>query len=261
MRGTLRLSILRTTTGLFCAILLSSCASPSVEPSKEERLGDLHVQSGLADIHEGRFADAIRSLLQATKLTPKDPKAWDALGIAYFGRKETRKSEEAFRKALQMDPTYSQARLNLAAMLIEVRRYAEARKELELVKQDSTFNMRDKVYFNLAIIDLNQNNLDRAEKAFALAAGENKTNCLAWLKLAETRAKLGRTASSFEAYRNASSGLCYSFPEAHFAFGAALAENEEFDSARKKLTEVSERFPNTSWARMAREKLKTISAQ
>jgi tetratricopeptide (TPR) repeat protein len=75
-----------------------------------------HAQLGLCQLELGNYARAERALAQATRLAPEDKSSWNHLGIASRARGNLRRSAAAFRRALQISPTYEQAKVNLARL-------------------------------------------------------------------------------------------------------------------------------------------------
>ena len=71
----------------------------------------------LADAED--FGNAAAELEQAVKYAPGSAVAWMNLGNAYRGLKEFDKAEEAYRKALQLDPKLTAANYNLAILFLD----------------------------------------------------------------------------------------------------------------------------------------------
>lgn len=242
-------------------LVLSACATGTKEPSKEERLGDLHLRAGRIDISEGNFPSAIQSLRQAVKLLPNNPEAWEALGLAYYGRRDYKAAEASLRKAIAINPNFTQARLNFGAFLLDRGKLEEARKELEFTVRDSAFEQQDRSFFNLAQLELKVGNSKAAEAFLKRATEENSSNCNAWLALAKLQSKQNRTIDAVESYRRATGGICYGNIQAHFEFAALMKRAKEFDTARKKYAEIIEKFPETRWSLQAKEQLRSLPIQ
>ncbi len=69
-----------------------------------------------AYIRLGQNEEAVKSLQEAIKSNPEDKISYFSLGTLYDQLKQPKKSEEAFKKALEIDPDYFDALLNLSAM-------------------------------------------------------------------------------------------------------------------------------------------------
>ncbi|MDI6775635.1 MAG: tetratricopeptide repeat protein [Syntrophales bacterium] len=72
--------------------------------------GRVHLNIGIAYIESGQYNAALKELLEAEKLTPKDPKLHYFLGIAYYyGKGLNEKAIDEFNRALDLKPDYSEA--------------------------------------------------------------------------------------------------------------------------------------------------------
>ncbi len=85
------------------------------EPGVEERLQQAFAayRRGLNALREQRLPEAIAALRESLQHAPRNPRAWSNLGVAYLLDRQWEKAEEAFRRALDIDPSYEPARFNL----------------------------------------------------------------------------------------------------------------------------------------------------
>jgi serine/threonine protein kinase/Tfp pilus assembly protein PilF len=74
-----------------------------------DNLGSLLCQLGQMD-------EGIRYLSEAIKVDAQNPKTWNNLGIAYVHSHEHQKAKACFEKAIQLDPDYQKAKINLQAL-------------------------------------------------------------------------------------------------------------------------------------------------
>ena len=111
--------------GLLGLFLLTGCAS-----SKEAEFRKLQARSayetGLSHLREGRTALGLNSLQEAANLAPEEPAYLNSLGLVLLDLKQLREAEEAFRKAIALDPSYAMAHHNLGVALAESGRWEEA---------------------------------------------------------------------------------------------------------------------------------------
>ncbi len=61
------------------------------------------VSYGALQVDAGRFAEALPSLERAVTLDPRNPRAWDNLGMAYKGTQQIERAADAFQRAAQLD--------------------------------------------------------------------------------------------------------------------------------------------------------------
>ncbi len=128
-------------------LLILSCAQKEKKSEGEWRyLYDL----GLSAFYAKNYSEAIAHLYRATKIAPKEPKVWNALGLTYMEVEEFKKAEEAFRMALTADPTYSEAKMNLGILFYRAKDYRRAVKVLEEAVSDELFDKKHVAFYHLA---------------------------------------------------------------------------------------------------------------
>lgn len=93
-----------------------------------------------------RFTDAESFARRAVQLQPKNPVAWDRLGVALQARGLfNNETENAYRKAVELDPQFSVAYAHLARTLNRMGRKDEAAplydKATQLAKEPATLNL------------------------------------------------------------------------------------------------------------------------
>ena len=89
--------------------------------------------SGINEVREGQYTSGLNKLLQAKKYIPNKAELWNALGMAYFAKKDFVKSEESFKHAMALKPEDNSARSNLGAIYLEQGKLAQAQREFETV--------------------------------------------------------------------------------------------------------------------------------
>ncbi len=71
-------------------------------------------REGARSYQEKRYADAIRCFQELLMEHPGFPDVLNFLGVAYCGEKAYEEAEAAFKRAIEMNPDYTEPRLNLA---------------------------------------------------------------------------------------------------------------------------------------------------
>ncbi|MBI3804541.1 MAG: tetratricopeptide repeat protein [Nitrospirae bacterium] len=84
-------------------------------PSREVRrfLGETFFQMGTLLAEAKRYPEASDLLIQSTRTWPPSAKAYNNLGEVYRRMKETKKAEQAYAKALEINPKYADAHYNI----------------------------------------------------------------------------------------------------------------------------------------------------
>jgi Flp pilus assembly protein TadD len=68
-------------------------------------------------LHDGQLVDALSALRDVVKASPKNPYAFQLLGIALFEAGELEAARDAYRAALTLAPQYLGARVHLSHVL------------------------------------------------------------------------------------------------------------------------------------------------
>lgn len=238
---------------------LTSCSSEPPAPSANERKSDAKLQEGVDALQRQAYPEALRALLEANRYNPnKSALVWTNLGVAYAGLGENGKAEEAWRKALQINPAHHDARLNLGILYLDRQHFAEAERIFKEASKDLAYPKHDQVAYQLARLYAIENKPLLAEQQLKIAARENPANCGAWMQLGFMQKERGDYAEAAASMKGASSGVCYKNPQAHYELATILLKNQEIPQAKSKLLEIIQHFPSSEWAVKSEETLNMI---
>ncbi len=127
--------------------ILSCSPKPQKVPEEEWRyLYDL----GMSSFYAKNYSEAIANLYKASQIAPKEPIIWNALGLAYMSVEEYRKAEQAFKKALEANKDFSEAKMNLGILYAREKDYKRAIEFLQKALEDETFDKKHVAYYHLA---------------------------------------------------------------------------------------------------------------
>jgi tetratricopeptide (TPR) repeat protein len=130
---------------------------------------------------ENRIDKAVKHLRNGIALDPGNTDAYNDLGVIYFNTNEPAKALEAFSAMIEIDPDCFRAYVNMAFLLNQQQRYAEAervaRRAVDLRKLDS----KARYLLGMALAS-QRKNLQEAEENLGAAATE----------VAEARLELSR---------------------------------------------------------------------
>ena len=95
-----------------CSLLIfSGCSLPRIIILKDPLSPEEHINLGVTYEKQGDFDNAIKEYDLAAK---KLPRAYLYLGNAYFQKKDWKRAEEGYQKAIQKEPDQADAYNNLA---------------------------------------------------------------------------------------------------------------------------------------------------
>lgn len=243
---------------VLASAIATGCASKPSGPSANERRADALLQEGVDALQRKSYTEALRSLLEANKFNPKSALIWTDLGVAYAGKTELAKAEECWRKALQIDATHNDARLNLGVLYLNNKHYPEAERLLKEAAKDIAYQNADQVAFQLARLYLIQNKPLVAEQQLKVAVRDNASNCGAWMKLSSIQQERGDYAEAAQSMKGATMGVCYKNPRAHFELATLLLKAHDVPQAKSKLLEIIQLFPTSEWAEKSEATLNMI---
>ena len=147
---------------------------------KQKDIALLHMQIGISHLGTGQHILALRELMKAHRLYPQSPAIQHQLGLAYFIRKKYLLAEKHLRKALALKKNFTDARNDLARVLIAQEKDAEALEQVHLVLQDLIYTDEERAWNNKGLAHLNLGQLKEAEKSFLRAVSLNPSSCLSY---------------------------------------------------------------------------------
>lgn len=190
---------------LICLLALFTFGCVTAEDVKK---ADAFRELGLTYLHEGNTPDALRMLMEARELNPKNAHIHHELGLAYFSREMHAEAEACFIEAIRLQPDLSEARMNLGTLYIATGRFEEAAVLLEQVATDPLYHRPYRAFNNLGIV----------------------------------YSELGRNEDAITAYRQ-SLKLAPGFCQAHFNLAAVLQDEGRYPQADKHIQEAANRCP------------------
>jgi Flp pilus assembly protein TadD len=148
------------------------------------------------------YSEAIANFFIATQKAPNEPKVWNALGIAYMEVFEYEKAESAFRRALEVDKKFTEARLNLGVMYFRKKDYENALREIKTALADEAFPHKHIAFYYLARIYKALDNQNLYLENLRKATAYNPMFFEAQLELANAYEEMGDYRSALDVYRN-----------------------------------------------------------
>ncbi len=176
---------------LIASLLVACSAVPVVNESNIRKASEVNAKLGLGYMQEGHDETALNKLLKAIKQNPENADAHQYLAVLYGRLNRPREADQHFKKALEIMPDSSLSsrvaavRNNYAVFLCKQKRYDEANKYFEMVSKDPLYQLRDRLFENMAQCEQNKGNLQQAEKFFTKALKLNSRSRKSLLGLAQ----------------------------------------------------------------------------
>jgi tetratricopeptide (TPR) repeat protein len=115
--------------GLCALLLLAGCSLPRIIILKDPLTPEEHLNLGVAYEKKGEFEAAVKEYQLAAK---KLPLAYLYLGNVHYQKKELRKAEEYYKKAIKNEPGNADAHNNLAWLYYTEKENLEQAESLAL---------------------------------------------------------------------------------------------------------------------------------
>jgi type IV pilus assembly protein PilF len=245
---------------LSLVVLSTSCSSnANRELTTEQRKAEVYYTQGTNELVNKNYQKALTNLLAAKELDPKDSKIRNNLGMAYYFREQLALAEEELKTAISLDEKNTDARLNLGSLYMSKNRFKEARTLFEKAAKDLTFTNQYRNYYNLALLSLAEGDRRQAFVYLEKSIKEREDYCTAHFKLGELYAEEFRFQQALASFREAGKGTCVSEPAPLYHQALALQNLNRPAEAKRKFTEVMEKFSSTRFSTMAGIQLKKIN--
>lgn len=164
--------------GFFYLIFVFGCATPHAAQSNKQKAAELKMEIGVSHLERNNLPLALKELLNALELDPKNPYINNNLGIVYFLREKYELSVKYFTEAIRLNPAFTEAKNNLARVHIEQKLYSKAGPLLDEVLSDLTYTNADSANFNYGLFYFNQKQYTEAKPYFSKVLANNREDCL-----------------------------------------------------------------------------------
>ncbi len=135
------------------------------------------MEIGVSHMERNNLPMALKELLGALELDPKNPYIQNNLGIVYYLREKYDLSVKYFTEAIALYPQFTEAKNNLARVFIEQKQYSKASRLLDEVLADLTYTNAHSAHFNYGLLYFSQNKFDQAKTYLAKILSDNREDC------------------------------------------------------------------------------------
>lgn len=132
---------------------------------------------------------------------PASFRAWNNLGTAYVKSGQASLAEDAFRRALDREPEYPPARVNLAILWKDEGRLEEAYSLIENFRETKIGTFSAEIYYNMGAIFASKGALDWATFHYAQAVNRLPDYAEAHFNLALVYRRAGKKAEARRSFQ------------------------------------------------------------
>lgn len=237
------------------ALFIAGC----VTTQKQADQAALHLQLAVSLIQQQNYPVALQELLTAQDLDPQNADTQAYLGYVYFMRERIDLAEKHFKKAISLNPKFSDAKNNLARVYIETSRPKEAEVLLKEILEDYTYTNFPRAYFNYGLLEFNRKNYRTSLGYFTKTIQQDRENCLAHVYIGRNYLELKQAAVAVEEL-NKAINFCQpaEIDDAHYYNAIALFRNNQKDLATIRFQELLKIYPSGKNRESAKKMLDVI---
>lgn len=243
---------------LFLAVVVSACSSGKDLVGKSKK-ADIHYSYGTQALIEKNYTSAISHLMQAADHDPKNPEIQNNLGMAYYFKGEKELALKHIRLALELNPSNTDALVNLASLAFERGDLAGAEKYYLRALKDLGYEKHARTYYNLSLIEMRRKNTVKALALLESSLKEEENYCPAWFQKGMINYQLRRFKDAERNFHQAQLGICVNDPGPLYWHAATEIELGNYLNARMKLDDLMTRFGTTSYGAMAQQKISELN--
>ena len=225
-------------------------------PDPKDKVGVLEqYRQGLELVRRNRLADATRLFQAVVAENPAMADVWGEIAGLLVRQGRLEEALAAYKRLVEAAPQEPAAIVTVTQVLVELRRFDEARAQAELALKllpASEARWRATAHKMLMRIALASGDLAGARAEAALGEQEDPLLPLTDLVEGMIDHEGGRFADAlphFEAALRRSSGRTFEIPDLHFYIGDSLARLERYSEAEPQLKEEVRLFPGSIRAR------------
>jgi type IV pilus assembly protein PilF len=228
---------------LALALALTLAAGCRTIPEKDRQSSDIHYDLGIQAQQAGQMQDALAEYTESLRLNPKNPQAHHAMGLLMhhaFGRPD--QAEEHFRRALELEPQFTEAKVNLGNLHLDRQRYDQAAKLYEQALADMRYRTPEFAQGNLGWAEYKRGNVEKGINHIKAAVTLNPEFCLGYRNLGSIYDEQGKTEEAcvqFRRYRE----KCPNVADAHYRSGVCLAKLGQTQEAVQRFADCESLAP------------------
>lgn len=196
-------------------LVLAGCAAtpPAGEGSRDSASGSrefqrakIHTELGAGYFARGQYAVALQELNIALAADSGYAPAYNILGLLRAELREEKLAEEAFHRAISLQPQYSEAQNNFGLYLCQRGRLEEALSRFDLALGNPLYPTPEKALANAGACSLKKGDAAGAEVFFMRALRHAPNLGIALLGMAEVDFRLNRLLAARGKLRQLSDG-------------------------------------------------------
>ena len=234
--------------------LLSLACSSGIDAEKQRENAEYHYKLANGHFYQKEIVHALRELTECLKIEPDHPDAHHLMGFIFFGRKEHATAERHFRKALSLRGAFHEARANLGAVLLAMKRWQEAIEALGPLQNATLYSTPWLVHNNLGYAYEQLGQRSQALKHYRMSVFHNAKFCLGYNNLGALYRKMGQRDLAID-YLMRAIKRCEKYAEPHFHLGTIYEDLGRVRDARIEFKQCFDVAPESAVGRRCRMRM------
>jgi len=248
MRWKAELGVLVMLCGLGAGTSMAQTVlQPSTTPPPKPTTSDTRLVDAQKAVDQNDYARAAALLGDFLKDHPENAAAHFQLAFAYGELKRTDESVAEYRRAIEIDPSFSEAHLNLGLTLLNRGDNSGAATQFLHAVELMPGQAKPRYLAGLALERAGK--LPEAIQQYEQAGAADTKGYEIYFRWGLTLERVGRAADAEDRLRQAIA-LRPDFAPAHLALAGALLDEKKSDAAAAELAEYLKQNPNDTNARM-----------
>lgn len=241
-----------------CIVIFLFASCKSFNDRSEER-AQLRLQLGVSYLQQGNYPLALKELLAAEELDPKNPQIQNNLGLLYFVRDKLELSVKHFARAYELDNKFTDAKNNLARVYIELKQFTIAQRLLEEVSADLTYQYQIKADMNYGLLEFYRSRFKEAKKHFKKVLAQDREDCFAQVFLGRSFLELKENTQAVDQLEKATA-FCkiVGIDDAHYFSAIALYRTGEKEQSLVRFQELLDLFPQAKYREQSKKMIDII---
>ena len=227
---------------LAAALALALLAGCQTVSKKDRELANVQYDLAVKARATGDARTALGEIEKAVKLDPTNAEVRNLQGLLLFlpPFRQTEQAIAAFRKAVELKPGYSDAKVNLGAAYMSLERWEDALQPLDEARQDLLYRDAHLAEGNYGWCRYKLGDRPTAIRHLTNAVSMNPGFCVGYRNLAEIHEAGGELDTAVR-YLERYAKACPAIPEADFRRGQVLLKQGEVCAARDAFLSCSEK--------------------
>lgn len=240
------------------ALLASACGTMHKQVTeRDKQSAGSYYQLALNYFTSNQIIESLQSLKDAVTYNPRDPQVHNLYGLIYLYKGMLPEAEKSFKSALQYDPKFSDASLNLAAVYMAQEKWKEALAALKLPAEDLMYRDKDKVFDNMGWCHYKLGDTQQAVTNLNSATMQNEKNCHAWYNLGLVYAESKRYKDAVGAFGKVTDYCANDF-SGFYQLAQAALKSGNLDAARPALERCIALGRGVNEAQTCKEQFKNL---